>query len=103
MLVVGAGPTGLSLAAQLTRFGTRFRIVDELPDRRHESRALAVQARSLEILDTIDLADSLVARGRRAMRVRIHAGGGGALIPIADIGRPDTRFPFVLFVSQAET
>jgi 2-polyprenyl-6-methoxyphenol hydroxylase-like FAD-dependent oxidoreductase len=93
VLIVGAGPTGLSLAAQLTRFGTRFRIVDELPDRRHESRALAVQARSLEILDTIDLADSLVARGRRAIRVRIHA----------DIGRPDTRFPFVLFVSQAET
>jgi 2-polyprenyl-6-methoxyphenol hydroxylase-like FAD-dependent oxidoreductase len=103
VLIVGAGPTGLSLAAQLTRFGTRFRIVDELPDRRHESRALAVQARSLEILDTIDLADSLVEKGRRAMRVRIHVGGGGALIPVADIGRPDTRFPFVLFVSQAET
>jgi FAD binding domain-containing protein len=50
VLVVGAGPTGLALAAELTRYGVRFRVVDRQPDRVHESRALAVQPRTLEIL-----------------------------------------------------
>jgi 2-polyprenyl-6-methoxyphenol hydroxylase-like FAD-dependent oxidoreductase len=43
VLVVGAGPTGLTLAAQLRAFGATVRIVDRLPDRVHESRALAIQ------------------------------------------------------------
>jgi 2-polyprenyl-6-methoxyphenol hydroxylase-like FAD-dependent oxidoreductase len=42
VLIVGAGPTGLMLAAQLKSFGVRFRIVDRMPDQAHESRALAV-------------------------------------------------------------
>jgi 2-polyprenyl-6-methoxyphenol hydroxylase-like FAD-dependent oxidoreductase len=44
VLIVGAGPTGLTLAAQLRAFGIRFRIIDRSLDRAHESRALAVQA-----------------------------------------------------------
>ena len=49
-LVVGAGPTGLTLAAQLQAMGATCRIVDRQPDRVHESRALAVQPRTLEVL-----------------------------------------------------
>lgn len=45
VLVVGAGPTGLALAAQLCAYGTRFRIVDRSLDRARKSRALAVQPR----------------------------------------------------------
>lgn len=45
VLVVGAGPTGLALAAELAAFGTRFRIIDRHPDRVNESRALAIQPR----------------------------------------------------------
>jgi 2-polyprenyl-6-methoxyphenol hydroxylase-like FAD-dependent oxidoreductase len=50
VLIVGAGPTGLTLASQLARFGVSFRIIDKQLDRAHESRALGVQARTLEIL-----------------------------------------------------
>ncbi|HEY9450719.1 MAG TPA: FAD-dependent monooxygenase, partial [Gemmatimonadaceae bacterium] len=73
VLIVGAGPTGLTLAARLQSSGVRFRIVDRLLDRAHESRALAVQARSLEILESLGgLGERLVARGRTTTRFAIH-------------------------------
>ncbi|WP_254390262.1 FAD-dependent monooxygenase [Streptomyces sp. AC550_RSS872] len=50
VLVVGAGPTGLALAAQLREHGTGFRVVDRSLDRVHESRALGIQPRTLEAL-----------------------------------------------------
>ena len=50
VVIVGAGPTGLTLAGQLQALGVSFRIVDRQPDRVHESRALAVQPRTLEVL-----------------------------------------------------
>ena len=104
VLIVGAGPTGLMLAAQLRRFGVPFRLVDRAGDRVRESRALAVQARTLELLDALGLADALVARGNPAARVRIHLEGRvAARAELGDFGVEDTRFPFILFVSQAET
>ena len=103
-LVVGAGPTGLALAAQLRAFGARFRIVDRLTDRARESRALAVQARSLELLQTLGLGDALVARGRTSTMLALHLDGRRvAEVALGEIGATDTRFPFILFVSQAET
>ncbi|MGE0814025.1 MAG: FAD-dependent monooxygenase [Vicinamibacterales bacterium] len=104
VLIVGAGPTGLSLAVQLARWGLRFRIVDALTSRHTESRALAVHARTLELLDTIGVAETLVARGRRALRVQVYPGmGPPVVLALADVPVAGTRFPFVLFVSQAET
>src|SRR5688572_9064963 len=103
-LVVGAGPTGLALAAQLQRFGLTFRIIDRSLDRAHESRALAVQARTLEILDSLDLGDALVAHGNTSARLVIHFGAKVvASVTLGGIGAQDTRYPFILFVSQAET
>lgn len=103
-LIVGAGPTGLALAAQLRTFGARFRIVDRLTDRARESRALAVQARSLELLATLGLGDALVARGSTSTRLALHLDGRlVAEVSLGAIGATDTRFPFILFVSQAET
>jgi 2-polyprenyl-6-methoxyphenol hydroxylase-like FAD-dependent oxidoreductase len=103
-LVVGAGPTGLALAAQLQQFGGRFRIIDQLFDRSRESRALGVQARTLELLQMLGLGDRLVARGSTSTRLKLHLEGRGvAAVTLGDIGAVDTRFPFILFVSQAET
>lgn len=48
--MVGAGPTGLALAAELRALGGRFRLIDRQLDRVHESRALAIQPRTLEVL-----------------------------------------------------
>jgi 2-polyprenyl-6-methoxyphenol hydroxylase-like FAD-dependent oxidoreductase len=104
VLIVGAGPTGLTLAAQLHTFGLRTRLIDRLLDRTRESRALVVQARSLEILESLGLADTLVARGRTTARLQIHVDGHvAAEVRLGDIEAVDTQFPFLLFVSQAET
>jgi 2-polyprenyl-6-methoxyphenol hydroxylase-like FAD-dependent oxidoreductase len=81
-----------------------FRIVERSLDRTHESRALAVQARTLEILDSLGLADAMVARGSTSTRLVIHLGPRPvASATLAEIGAEDTRYPFILFISQAET
>src|SRR4051794_21472367 len=103
VLVVGAGPTGLTLAAQLAAFGVPFLLVDAATDRVHESRALAVQPRTLEVLRPFGISDELVARGNRGVRLRITAGGRVAHTALFDLGAEDTAYPFLLFVSQAET
>ncbi|WP_448627375.1 FAD-dependent monooxygenase [Geodermatophilus sp. URMC 64] len=103
VLVVGAGPTGLTLAAQLSAFDVSFALVDAAADRVHESRALAVQPRTLEVLRPFGIGDELVARGNRGVRLRITAGGRATHAPLFDIGAEDTAYPFLLFVSQAET
>ena len=48
VLIVGAGPTGLLLAAQLARFGIKLRLVDQKPQPSDQSRAISVFARTLE-------------------------------------------------------
>jgi 2-polyprenyl-6-methoxyphenol hydroxylase-like FAD-dependent oxidoreductase len=104
VLIVGAGPTGLALAAVLQQFGVRLRLIDRLRERGRESRALAVQARTLELLQMLGLGESLVKRGNRSTRLRLHLEGRAvAEVQLGEIGGFDTRFPFILFVSQAET
>jgi hypothetical protein len=103
VLIVGAGPAGLALAAQLRWFGTSFRIVDRSLDRARESRALAVQARTLELFDMLDLAAPLVERGNTSARLALHLGARQvAEVQLGAMGAVDTRFPFILFVSQAD-
>jgi 2-polyprenyl-6-methoxyphenol hydroxylase-like FAD-dependent oxidoreductase len=104
VLVVGAGPTGLTLAAQLRAFGVRFRLVDRNVDRVHESRALAVQARTIEIFDSLGFGEALVSRGSPSVRVALcFEGGPVARVELGAFAAADTRFPFILFVSQAQT
>ncbi|MEU6256717.1 FAD-dependent monooxygenase [Streptomyces sp. NPDC047043] len=103
VLVVGAGPTGLALAAQLRAYGASFRIVDRSLDRVRESRALAIQPRTLEALAPFGVTDELIGRGNPAMQVRIHLPRRVVQLPLFDIGLADTAYPFLLFLSQAET
>ena len=73
-------------------------------DRVHESRALGVQARSLEVLQTLGLGEVLVRRGNTSARLVIHLDTRRvAEARLGEFGVTDTRFPFILFVSQAET
>lgn len=103
VLIVGAGPTGLALAAQLREDGVRVRLTDRLLDRTHESRALAVQPRTLEVLSRFGVTDQMLERGNQAVAVHIHFGERIARVPLFDIGIRDTAYPFLLFLSQAET
>lgn len=63
-LIVGAGPTGLAAALFLARRGIRCRVVDQRPEPEKESRALAVNPRTLEILDLVGLATAVLAEAR---------------------------------------
>ena len=103
VLVVGAGPTGLTLAAQLRAFGATLRLIDRQPDRVHESRALGVQPRTLEVLRGLGLAEELIARGNDAVWLQLHAGGRVVRVRLFGLGLDDTAYPFLLLVSQAET
>jgi 2-polyprenyl-6-methoxyphenol hydroxylase-like FAD-dependent oxidoreductase len=99
VLIVGAGPTGLTLAAQLHALGAGVRIVDRQLDRVHESRALAVQPRTLEVLRTLEISEKLVARGNDAVQLRLHFGERVVPIRLFDVGLEDTAYPFLFFVS----
>jgi 2-polyprenyl-6-methoxyphenol hydroxylase-like FAD-dependent oxidoreductase len=103
VLVVGAGPTGLALAAQLHEFKAPFRIIDRGQDRVHESRALAVQPRSMEVLARYGVTERLVQQGSRGIRLRIHTGNRTIAVSLFDIGIDDTAYPYLLWVSQAVT
>jgi len=104
VLVVGAGPTGLVMAATLARAGVSVRIVERAAERSPHSRALVVHARSLEVLEQLGIAAELVGRGKRALSVIVHIDGDKAVeTPLGDVGAQDSPFPFVLFVSQVET
>src|SRR5512139_846837 len=99
-LIVGAGPTGLALAAQLAAHGVRPRLVDRALDRVHESRALAIQPRTLEVLAPFGVTDQLVAEGNRAVRLHLHVRDRVLALPMFDLGLHDTAYPHLLFLSQ---
>ena len=75
VLIVGAGPTGLVLALWLTHWGVRVRIIDKTAEAGTTSRALAVQARTLEFYGQIGLADAVIERGRAALAVNLWVTG----------------------------
>ncbi len=62
VLIVGAGPTGLTAALELSRLGIPVRIIDKQPAPATTSRAIGVQARTLELLEQRGLAEEMVAR-----------------------------------------
>ncbi|MET0843090.1 MAG: FAD-dependent monooxygenase, partial [Mycetocola sp.] len=72
-------------------------------DRVHESRALGVQPRTLEVLAGLGVTDELVDRGNQAVRLQMHFGRRVVPVRLFDIGIDDTAYPYLLFVSQAET
>jgi len=103
VLIVGAGPTGLVLALWLTRMGVRVRIVDKTAEPGTTSRAVAVQARTLELYGQIGLADAVVERGRKAVAANLWVVGKivgrGAF---GDMGAGLSPFPYALIFPQDE-
>ncbi|OBG90431.1 pentachlorophenol monooxygenase [Mycobacterium sp. E3251] len=101
VLVVGAGPTGLTLAATLLRRGIRAVVVDKLAEGANTSRAAAVNARTLEVLEELDVARRMVKAGLIAPRFTMRE-GRRILIPV-DFSELPTDHPYTLMLSQADT
>jgi 2-polyprenyl-6-methoxyphenol hydroxylase-like FAD-dependent oxidoreductase len=101
VLVVGAGPTGLTLAASLLGREADVIVVDRLTAGANTSRAAAVNARTLEVLEDIDVSRRMVKSGLIAPRFTMRQ-GARTLIPIDFSGLP-TRYPYTLMISQATT
>jgi 2-polyprenyl-6-methoxyphenol hydroxylase-like FAD-dependent oxidoreductase len=101
VLVVGAGPTGLMLANQLARRDVRALIVDRHAGPALETRALGVQARTLEIYAHLGIVDRALELGKRATGGNMWAQGRRvARLPLGDIGRGLSPYPFLLILGQ---
>ena len=101
VLVVGAGPTGLMLANQLARRGVQAMIIDRHSGPAQQSRAMAVQARTLEIYAQLGIAKRALELGRTGNAANMWANGSRkARIPIGEIGRDMSPFPFILMLGQ---
>jgi 2-polyprenyl-6-methoxyphenol hydroxylase-like FAD-dependent oxidoreductase len=103
VLIVGAGPTGLVLALWLTRLGVPVRIIDKTAEPGTTSRALAVQARTLELYGQLGLADEVVKRGRRFAVANLWAAGQQvARAVFGEMGVGISPYPYALVFPQDE-
>ena len=106
VLIVGAGPTGLVLALWLARCGVPFRLIDDESGPGEQSRAMAMQARTLEFYQQLGIADEVVAQGvpieRGHLREGSERGGGSEILELrfTDFGAGISPFPFVLAYPQ---
>src|SRR5215469_4069816 len=101
VLIVGAGPTGLVLAAELLHRGIRARIIDKGDGLALESRAIGIHARTLEVLDMMGLADRFIERGQVVPLFRFYS-GARCLVSL-EFARCGSRFGFLLDLPQDET
>lgn len=103
-LVVGAGPSGLMAALCLRRLGVDVLVIDAKSGPTKESRALVLQARSLEIFAQLGIADLAIAQAREV--VEVAAGQGEhtlGRVPIGDFGKGVSPFPGMWVLEQSKT
>jgi len=101
ILIIGAGPTGLVLALWLTKLGVKVRIIDKTAEPGTTSRALGVQARTLELYRQLDLTDAVVKRGHKVPAVNLWVKGEPATrLPFERIGSDLTPYPFLHIFPQ---
>src|SRR5438105_12751254 len=97
VLIVGAGPTGLNLALWLTRLGVAVRLIDRTAEPGTTSRAVAVQARTLELYRQVGLADAVVEAGVQVAGLNLWVRGArAARVPIFRMGEGLSPFPYAL-------
>ena len=101
VLVVGAGPVGLTLANELARHGIAVRIVDKAPARTDKSKALVLWSRSLELFDDAGYAEPFLPAGFQAHGAQIS--NGRDVMARVSFDSVESRFPYALMIPQSET
>jgi 2-polyprenyl-6-methoxyphenol hydroxylase-like FAD-dependent oxidoreductase len=102
VLIIGAGPTGLSLACQLIHYGIDFIVIDKKEGVTPFSKALGVHARTLEIYEQLDLAKPAVEHGQIAGKVRMLEGGQvRGEVDLSNIGQGMSPYPYMLVLEQS--
>jgi 2-polyprenyl-6-methoxyphenol hydroxylase-like FAD-dependent oxidoreductase len=101
VIIVGAGPAGMTAAMELARQGIPVRLIEKTAEPATTSRAIGVQARTLELFEQRGIVDPMIAGGNRGLAGSIY--DGGKRIFRLDFSRIDSKYNYMLFISQAET
>src|SRR6202012_544933 len=103
VLIVGAGPSGLMMAAQLLRYGVQPIIIDSKEGPTTHSKALVVQARSLEIYRQMGIIDTVINNGKAVKGAQFNIDGKKkAEFKLTDIGNGQTPYPFLFLYQQSK-
>ncbi|MCC5602119.1 FAD-dependent monooxygenase [Nostoc favosum] len=108
VLIIGAGPTGLTVANILAHYNINFRIIDNKNGSSTESKALAVHAGTLELWDKLRIADKAIEQGQKATEVHLLIRGkparcGLPLLPLTKMAEGFTPYPYLLVLEQSKT
>src|SRR5215469_16164352 len=101
VLVVGAGPVGLTMAIELARYKVAVRIIDKAPERSDKSKALVIWSRSLELLERSGVSARLLEVGYKVNAFRIYSNKKAlGHFSLQDL---KTKYPFGLHIPQSNT
>jgi 2-polyprenyl-6-methoxyphenol hydroxylase-like FAD-dependent oxidoreductase len=103
VLITGAGPVGLTVASEMTRYGLSVRVFDQNAQRTDKSKALVVWARTLELMDRMDpvWTAQFIEAGLKVRQAEIFS--GGKEIGRVDITQAESPYNFALMIPQSET
>jgi 2-polyprenyl-6-methoxyphenol hydroxylase-like FAD-dependent oxidoreductase len=101
VMIVGAGPVGLTLACELARYGVRVRVVDKAAQRTDKSKALVLWSRSLELMDRGIGTRKFRENGFDVRAVNFIS--GEKLVGRVDMGTVDSPYPYATMIPQSET
>lgn len=101
VLIAGAGPAGLLLAAELQRRGVSCKLIDARPEPLHWDRATVIHPRSLEVFESLGLIDTFLESGTRQRAIKIYS--GGQLLGVLGLSECGSRYGFNLGLSEEAT
>ncbi|MEI7872805.1 MAG: FAD-dependent monooxygenase [Alphaproteobacteria bacterium] len=101
VLISGAGPVGMTLANELTRYGVSVRIVDKAAERTDKSKALVLWSRTLELFDHAGYVDEFLAAGMQVHGADIS--NGKEVMAHISLDSIDSIYPYALMIPQSET
>jgi 2-polyprenyl-6-methoxyphenol hydroxylase-like FAD-dependent oxidoreductase len=103
VLIVGAGATGLALAATLAARGVSFVVIDALAEPRRFAGGIALTPQTLELLEPLGITERLTGIGNRARAARFFSGDRNREVVALRFDKLSTRFPYLLFIPQQYT